>query len=90
MTDAEQHRIIGEVVSELAAAKKRLACLEAEAEKMYLEFGLLSNWLQGHFPSGVQLAEGLSVEGALALIAEVKETKERIQKLEARRAHLGI
>ena len=90
MTDAEQHRIIGEVLSNLAAAKKRLACLEAKSENMYLQFGLLSNWLRGHFPSGVELDKELSVESALSLIEEVKETKDELQRLEARRIQMGV
>ena len=44
MTEAEQHRIIGQVVSDLAAAKKRLACLEIKAEKLSLQFGLPATW----------------------------------------------
>ena len=90
MTDAEQHRIIGEVVSDLANAKKRLTCLESKSEKMGLEFGLLSNWLRGHFPTGVALEKDLSVEGALSLIDEVKETKHQIEHLEKQRSQLGV
>ena len=90
MTDAEQHRIIGEVVSELADTKKRLTCLESKSEKMVLEFGLLSNWLGGHFPTGVALEKDLSVEGALSLVEEVKKTKHQIERLEKRRSQLGV
>ena len=58
MTEAEKHRIIGQVVSDLSSAKKHLACLEAKAEKLSNEFGLLANWLRGLFPTGVALPEG--------------------------------
>lgn len=90
MTEAEQHQIIGEVVSELSAEKRQLACLETKAEKLALEFGVLTNWLNGHFPSGVDIAEGLSVSGALALVEQTKQAKARIEQLEARRRQLGV
>lgn len=90
MTEAEQHRIIGQVVSELAETRKRLACLEAKAEKLSDEFGLLANWLRGHFPTNVPLANELSVAGAKALLAEIKDTKDQIGRLEERRAQLGV
>ena len=52
MTDEEKTRITGQVVIELAETKRTLACLDAKAEQMSLEFGSLANWLRGHFPSG--------------------------------------
>ena len=90
MTNDEQHRIIGQVVSDLADARKRLACLEYKAEKLSLQFGLLANWLRGHFPTGADLAEGVDVAEALALVAEIKETKVEVEGLEERRAKLDV
>ena len=90
MTEDEQRNIIGQVVMDLAAARKRLACLEIKAEKTALHFGLICNWLNGHFPTGVELPDGLSVEDALALVTEIKATKAEIERLERRRAELGI
>ena len=57
---------------------------------MSLEFGLLANWLQGHFPSGVELDSTLSIPDALKLIEEIKDTKSRVERLEERRAQLGV
>ena len=90
MTEAEQHRIIGQVVSEMAAAKKRLACLEFKAGKMALQFGLLTNWLNGHFPTGVELSDGIAVDEALALVAEIKAVKVEIEHLKGCQSKLGI
>ena len=90
MTDSEQHRIIGQVVSELADAKKRLACLEAKAEKQSEHFGLLANWLRGQFPTGVSLPEDLSVSDAQALLVEIKEANKQVARLEERRTQLGV
>ena len=90
MTKDEQHRIIGQVISDLADARKHLACLEHKAEKLSLQFGLLANWLRGHFPTGVDLAEGIDLAEALALIAEIKETKAEVKGLEERRAQLDV
>ena len=90
MTDAERNRIIGEVVSELAEKKRTLACLEAKAEAMALQFGLLCNWLNGHVPSGVELQEGLSVQDALDVVESIKATRQRVDKLEAKRTQLGV
>ena len=90
MTEAEQQRIVGQVVSDLATAKRRLACLEAKAETLALQFGLLTNWLNGHFPTGVELQEGISVADALTLIAEIKDTKVQVARLDARREQLGV
>ena len=90
MTEAEQHRIIGQVVSDLAAAKKRLACLEIKAQKLSLQFGLLANWLNGHFPTGVELSDELEVAESRALITEIKDTKADIRRLEERRAKLEV
>ena len=90
MTDSERHTIIGQVVDDIAETKKNLACLEVKAERMALEFGLLANWLRGHFPSGVSLNDGLSIEDALNLIETIKETKEKLEGLEDRRSQLGV
>ena len=90
MTHEEQDQITGRVVRELAETKRRLACLEAKAEALSHEFGLLANWLSGRFPSGVNLAEGLSVPEALSLVEAIKETRKRVGNLEARRAELGV
>ena len=88
MTEEEQDRIVGQIFSELASARKRLVCLETKAENLSNEFGLLANWLRGHFPSGVEMAGGISVEDGLALIEEIRETKSRIAQLEDRAAQL--
>ena len=90
MTEAEQQRIIGELVSDLAAAKRRLACLETKAEKLADNLGLLANWLRGHFPTGVSLSEDLSVADARSLVSEIKETKTHIVRLEERRTQFGV
>lgn len=67
-----------------------LACLEAKAEKMSLEFGLLSNWLRRGFPAGVDLPTNLSVEKGRSLVSEIKEMKGHIESLEKRRADFGV
>ena len=90
MTDEEKTKITGQVVIELAEAKRTLACLEAMAERMSLEFGLLANWLRGHFPSGVELGSSPTVPDALKLIDEIKDTKARVERLEERRVQLGV
>ena len=90
MTSEEQDQIIGKVVREIADTKKLLACLEEKAEGLALHYGLLCNWLRGHFPTGVVLPEGISVADALTLIDRIKETKQKIERLEARRIELGV
>ena len=80
MTNEEKTRITGQVVIELAEAKRTLACLEAKAERMSLEFGLLANWLRGHFPSGAALDSALSVPDALKLVEEIKDTKASVEQ----------
>ena len=90
MGQDEQNRIIGQVVSDLAAAKRKLACLQAKADSMALDFGLLCNWLRGHFPTGVELPEDLSVADAQGLATEIKETQGEVERLEAHRSHLGV
>ena len=90
MTDEEKTKITGQVVIDLAETKRILACLDAKAEQMSLEFGLLANWLRGHFPSGAELDGTLSVPDALKLIEETKDTKARVERLEERRAQLGV
>lgn len=90
MTDAERNQIIGEVLSELAEKKQTLAYLKSKAETMALQFGLLCNWLNGHFPSGVELRGGLAVEDALELVETIKATRERVAKLETKRTQLGV
>ena len=90
MNGAEQDQILGQVVRQLSEAKKKLACLEAKSDGMALDFGLLCNWLSGHFPSGVELPEDLSVAGARALVTEVKETKANIKQLEERRSSMDV
>ena len=90
MTDDEKTKITGQVVIELAETKRILACLLAKAERMSLEFGLLANWLRDHFPSGAALDSALSVPDALKLVEEIKDTKDRVERLEERRAQLGV
>ncbi len=57
---------------------------------MSLKFGLLANWLRDHFPSGAALDSALSVPDALKLVEEIKDTKDRVERLEERRAQLGV
>ena len=90
MTEKEQALIIGEVVQAIADTRRKLACLETKAENMSLEFGLLCNWLTGHFPSGVALDDNLSVSDALTLVKEIKETRKRLEQLQARRDEMGV
>ena len=90
MTEAEQDRIVDRVLGDHVRAKKRLACLEEKGERLSLQFGLLANWLGGHFPTGVALQEDLSISQALALIEEIKTAKAEIARLEARREQLGV
>ena len=90
MTGAEQDRIVDRVLGDFTRAKKRLTCLEIKAEKLSLQFGLLANWLRGHFPTGVELQEGLSVDEALALVSEIKDAKAEVARLQARRDQLGV
>ncbi len=57
---------------------------------MALQFGLLTNWLNGHFPSGMELADGLTVDDALELVDEIKATKAEIEHLEECQSKLGV
>ena len=90
MNGAEQDQVLGQVVRQHSEAEKKLACLQTKAEEMALHFGLLCNWLSGHFPSGVALPEDLSVAEARALVIEVKETKTHIGQLKERRSRMGV
>ena len=85
MTNEEQHQITGQIVHELAEARRMLVCLERKSEKMADDFGFIIEMLFGNLQfKDVQLAEDLSVSKALALIKEANETKVRIDRLQAK------
>ena len=90
MTDEEKTKITGQVVFELAERSEHWPVLKPRPNGMSLEFGLLANWLRGHFPSGVELDSTLSGPDALKLVEEIKDTKARVERLEERRAQLGV
>ena len=58
MTNEEQHQITGQIVHELAEARRMLVCLERKSEKMADDFGFIIEMLFGNLQvKDVQLAE---------------------------------
>ena len=90
MTEAEQHRIIGEAVLKLAEARKRRACLQARAERVAEDLEKVCTWLRGSRPIGSILNEEMTVPDAVALLFEIDKAATEVGKLEEKCRELGV
>ena len=88
MTDDEQREIIGQVMIDLAAAKKLLACLESKADKLAENMQSAERVLRARSP--VLLPEIPSKENVEKLISEICEVQDKVSRLEAKRDRFGV
>ena len=88
MTDNEQRDIIGQVMIDLAAAKKLLACLESKADKWEDNMQSVKRVLRARSP--VLLPEIPSKENAEKLISDIRDVQDKVLRLEVKRDRFGV
>ena len=89
MTDDEQRQIIGQVILDLAAAKKLAACLDSKANRLVADMRSVQHALRHRDPSLV-VPEIPSRENVERLISDIHETLAEVLRLEGERDNLGI
>ena len=88
MTEDEQRDIIGQVMIDLAAVKKLLACLESKADKWAENMQSVERVLRARSP--VLLPEVPSKENIGKLINDIREAQDKISRLEGKRDRFGV
>ena len=88
MTNDEQREIIGQVMLDLAAAKKLLACLESKADRLAGNMQSAERVLRARSP--VLLPEVPSKENIESLINDIREAQDKVSRLEGQRDKLGV
>ena len=88
MTEDEQRDIIGQVMIDLAAAKKLLACLESKADKWTENMQSVERVLRARSP--VLLPEVPSKENIEKLINDIREAQDKVSRLEGKRDRFGV
>ena len=88
MTEDEQRDIIGQVMIDLAAAKKLLACLESKADKWAENMQSVERVLRARSP--VLLPEVPSKENIEKLINDIREAQDKVSRLEGKRDRFGV
>ena len=104
MTRDEQHQLIGEVVSRLADAKRAEACIHEKTDNVLADLHavhqLLARNRTGSFAEGkfrISEPDGStrecrlpSSEDVAALIDDLNEARETVDRLEQRRSAMGV
>ena len=88
MTDNEQREIIGQVMLDLADAKKLLACLESKADRLAENMQSAERVLRARSP--VLLPEVPSKEDIVMLISDIRDAQDKVSCLEGNRDRLGV
>ena len=90
MTNDEQRQIIGQVMLDLAAARKLLACLESKANRLEADMRSLQHALRARTPVSHLVPEIPSREGVQTLISEIHAARDEVLRLEGERDRLGV
>ena len=88
MTDDEQRHIIGQVMLDLAAARKLLACLDSKANRLEADMRSVQHTLRHRDPSLVP--EIPSRENVERLISDIHAARDEVLRLEGERDRLGV
>ena len=88
MTDDEQRQIIGQVMLDLAAARKLLACLDSKANRLEADMRSVQHTLRRRDPSLVP--EIPSRENVERLISDIHAARDEVLRLEGERDRLGV
>ena len=90
MTEDEQRQIIGQVMLDLAAARKLLACLESKANRLEADMRSLQDALRARKPVSHLVPEIPSKEGVQTLISDIRAARDEVLRLEGERDRLGV